>query len=63
VRVVGLALGGVRVEVVVVVGERRQDQAVAFEGAADPLGLGAVEGIGRYMRGGEGAVADRRPGG
>ena len=63
VRVVGVALGRVRIEVVVVVGERREDEAVVVERAADAIGLGLVERVGRDVAGGEGTVAQLRPGG
>ena len=61
VRVHGLALGRIGVEVVVVVGERGQGEAVAVERRADALGLGVVERVGGHVACGEGAIAQPRP--
>ncbi len=58
-----LALGGVGVQVVVVVGERRELEPVVVEGAADAVGLGVVELVGGEVAGDERAVAEPRPGG
>ena len=45
-------------EVVVVVGERRELELVAVERAADPLGLGLVEPVGGDVAGDERPVAE-----
>jgi hypothetical protein len=63
VRVGRVALGGVGMEVVVVVGEGGELEAVVVERAADAVGLCVVEGVGREVGGGEGAVPDRGPSG
>ena len=63
VRVVRLALGGVGVQVVVVVGERGEHEPVAVEGRAHAVGLRVVERVGRHVAGRERAVAEPRPGG
>ena len=61
VRVVGLALGRVGGQVVVVVGQRRQGQAVLGQRAQHAVGLGLVEGVGLHVAGGERPVAQVRP--
>ena len=64
VRVDRLALGGVRVQVVVVVGERRQRRGRCSSSAARTRSASrVVEGVGRDVAGGEGPVAEPRPGG
>ena len=63
VRVVGLALGGVGGEVVVVVRERRQGEPVLVEGSANALRLGIVEDVCLDVARGERPVAEVRPGG
>jgi hypothetical protein len=60
--VVGFALGGIRMEVVVVVGERRELQPAAVESAAHSRDLGRVEPVRGDMAGREGAVTQLRPG-
>jgi hypothetical protein len=57
------ALVEVGVQVVVVVGEGRELQPVLLEGGVDAVGLGGVEAVGGDVGGGEGTVAERRPGG
>ena len=60
--VVRLPLRGVGREVVVVVGERGQDEPVIVERMANALCLGVVEGVGLDVAGRERPVTQMRPG-
>ena len=59
----GLTLVGVWVKVVVVERQRRWDQVVLREERGDPVGVNVGEGLGGDVAGGEGPVAQGRPGG
>ena len=61
--VVALALCWIGREVVVVVRECGEDEAVVGQGLPDPLFLGRVEGVGLDVARGERPVAERGPGG
>ena len=56
--VVRLAFGGVGREVVVVVGERGQDEPVIVERSANAVCLGVIEGVGLDVAGRERRVID-----
>ena len=56
-----LAVRGVRMEVVVVVGECREEQSVCRRAPLDTVGFILIEGVCRYVGSGERTVAEPRP--